>query len=69
MHKTQNRFVYLYWIKKINTEAQSKFWNKYIQIVSTINGLPKIVCKSCQKILNYSTIYNYSNISNIKKYL
>ena len=29
----------------------------------------KIVCKSYKKILNYSIVYNYSNILNIKKYI
>jgi len=31
--------------------------------------LLKIVCKSYKKILNYSIVYNYSNILNIKKYI
>jgi len=68
LNKIQKKLVNLYWAKKIDTEIQFDFWNKYIQIVSTIKSTSKIIYKNCSKILNYSTVYDFLNISNIKKY-
>ena len=69
LNKTQSRLVNSRWTKKINIGAQSKLWNKFVQVASTIKDFSKIICRSCHKLLNYPIAHDHSSTTNMKKHL
>ena len=67
--KTQKRIADPLWSKKATARTQSKFWDDFDQLASTVDGIPKIMCKNCSKILEHPTAFASSNTSTMKKHL
>lgn len=57
------------WAKKAVPGKQADTWEEFIQLASTVEGLPRIACKRCNKILDHPTALSNSSTSNMKKHL
>ncbi len=56
-------------MKKTKVDKQSHIWNKFVQMISTLEEYSKIACKNCLKTLNHSTTIDESSTINIIKHL
>lgn len=68
-NKTQTKIVNPLWFKKAKGGKQSDIWDHFIQLASIVEGLPKISCIICHKIMDHPTAFDSSSTSAMKKHL
>ncbi len=51
------------------SDKQFNIWDHFIQLTSIVEELSKISCTICNKIMNYSTVFDNFNTSAMKKHL